>query len=218
MYRLFSVWALLTFTKGSLLSKFLPIALIWAIGLTSVTPAIATAEIYRYIDPKGRIVFTDKPKHSGYIRLKKTHKGWVPVRPYNSWRQNKRKFSPVIARAAEKHQLSQHLLHAIITVESAYNPQALSRAGAQGLMQLMPATATRFGVSDPYNPYQNIQGGTEYFKYLLGLFENDLKLALAAYNAGENAVKRYGNRIPPYRETQNYVKKVLKHYKQYKRS
>lgn len=180
--------------------------------------AHTSAEIYRYIDPQGRLVFTDKPKHSGYIRLHKTYKGWEPVKPYQSWRQNKRKFSPVIARAAKKHQIPQPLLHAIITVESAYNPQALSRAGAQGLMQLMPATASRFGVSDPYNPYQNIQGGSEYFSYLLTLFKNDLKLALAAYNAGENAVKRYGNRIPPYKETQNYVKKVLKHYKKYKKS
>ena len=173
------------------------------------------SEIYRYIDPHGRLIFTDKPKHSGYIRLEKTHKGWEPVKPTLSWRQNKKKFSPVIRRAADQYQLSHHLLHAIITVESAYDPNAKSRVGAQGLMQLMPATADRFGVNDPYNPYQNIQGGTEYFKYLMKLFNGDLRLALAAYNAGENAVKKYGNRIPPYKETQNYVRKVLKHYQKY---
>jgi len=174
----------------------------------------ANSEIYRYIDPQGRLIFTDKPKHAGYIQLEKTINGWT-VRPSYSWKRNQRKLSPTIERIAEKHQLSHHLVHAVIMVESAYNPKAISKAGAQGLMQLMPATANRFGVSDPYNPYQNINGGTEYLKHLLDLFENDLRLALAAYNAGENAVKKYNNQIPPYKETQRYVKKVLKHYNKY---
>ena len=109
-----------------------------------------------------------------------------------------------------------HLLHAVITVESAYNAHAVSRAGAQGLMQLMPATAERFGVKDPFNPKQNINGGSRYLSYLMELFNGDFRLALAAYNAGENAVKRHGNRIPPYKETQNYVRKVMKYYKKYR--
>lgn len=183
-----------------------------SLSLVSLT---ANSEIYRYIDPQGRLVFTDKPKHAGYIRLKKTVAGWGTVSPSYSWKRNKKKFAPTIERAAKKHQLSQHLIHAVITVESAYNPQALSKAGAQGLMQLMPSTAQRFGVNDAYNPYQNIAGGSEYLKWLLTLFKDDLSLALAAYNAGENAVKKYGNTIPPYKETQNYVRKVLKHYKKY---
>jgi soluble lytic murein transglycosylase-like protein len=174
----------------------------------------AHSTIYRYIDPQGRLVFTDKPKHAGYIRLEKTVTGWT-VRPSYSWKRNRQKFSDTIKRAAEKHDISKHLLHAVIIVESAYNPDAKSKAGAQGLMQLMPATASRFGVVDAYNPYQNIAGGTEYLKLLLEMFENDLSLALAAYNAGENAVKRYNNTIPPYKETQNYVKKVLKRYRQF---
>ena len=222
----FFIYNLLSFTKYRMTEfmhyppflRMLGLNIVLFAGLACILPSMANAEIYRYISPEGRLVFTDKPKHKGYIRLEKTHNGWEPVKSANTWRQNKRKFSPVIARAARKHQLSHHLLHAIIRVESAYNPKALSRAGAQGLMQLMPATASRFGVNDPYNPYQNIQGGTEYFRYLLNLFNEDLKLALAAYNAGENAVKRYGNRIPPYRETQNYVKKVLKHYKRSQKS
>jgi hypothetical protein len=180
-----------------------------------IASSVANSEIYRYIDPQGRLVFTDKPKHAGYIRLKKTVDGWKTVSPSYSWKRNKKKFTPTIERAAKKHQLSHHLIHAVITVESAYNPQALSKAGAQGLMQLMPSTAQRFGVNDAYNPYQNIAGGSEYLKRLLTLFEGDLSLALAAYNAGENAVKKYNNTIPPYKETQNYVKKVLKHYKKY---
>lgn len=183
-----------------------------------LAPTSSSAEIYRYIDPQGRLVFTDQPKHKGYIRLEKTFKGWEPIKPYQSWRANKKKFTSAIERAARQHQLSHHLLHAIIIVESAYNPNAKSKVGAQGLMQLMPATASRFGVNDAYNPYQNIQGGSEYFRHLLTLFKGDIKLALAAYNAGENAVKKYGNQIPPYKETQNYVKKVLKHYNKNKRA
>jgi soluble lytic murein transglycosylase-like protein len=177
--------------------------------------ASANSTIYRYIDPQGRLVFTDKPKHSGYIRLEKTLAGWTVARKNYSWKSNQRRFSPTIERVADKYRLSHHLVHAVNIVESAYNPSAISKAGAQGLMQLMPATASRFGVNDPYNPHQNIEAGTEYLKHLMGLFKNNLSLALAAYNAGENAVKKYNNRIPPYKETQNYVKKVLKYYRKY---
>jgi soluble lytic murein transglycosylase-like protein len=176
-----------------------------------------SSEIYRYIDPQGRLVFTDKPKHSGYIRLHKTSRGWeVPSNAKYSWKKNRKRFTSTIDRMAEQHDVPPHLLHAIIMVESAYNPQAVSSAGAQGLMQLMPATADRFGVSDPYNPTQNIRAGATYIKWLLTLFEGDLSLALAGYNAGENAVKRYNNRIPPFKETQRYVKKVLGFYKKYR--
>lgn len=184
------------------------------LALLAPTSNAYSSEIYRYIDPYGRLVFTDSPKHAGYIRLVKTSRGWV-VPSRHSWKKNQQRFSPTIEKMAKQHQISEHLLHAIIMVESAYDPQAISKAGAQGLMQLMPATAHRFGVSDPYNPTQNIRAGTEYFKLLLTLFDDDLSLALAAYNAGENAVKRYNNRIPPFKETQQYVKKVLKHYRQY---
>lgn len=172
--------------------------------------------IYRYIDPQGRLLFTDKPKHEGYIPLEKTTAGWtVKKTPTTSWKQNQQRLSPTIKRIANKYDLSHHLVHAVIMVESTYNPQAKSKAGAQGLMQLMPATARRFGVNDPYNPTENIDAGTEYLKHLLKLFNNDLSLALAAYNAGENAVKRYNNQIPPFKETQRYVEKVLHHYEKY---
>ena len=118
-------------------------------------------------------------------------------------------------RAAQAHRIPASLLHAIISAESGYNPEAVSRAGAVGLMQLMPATASRYGVKDRKDPIDSIRGGARYFRYLLDLFDNDIRLALAAYNAGENAVIKYGRRIPPYRETQNYVKRVLKFYEEY---
>ena len=120
----------------------------------------AHAAIYRYIDPQGRLVLTDTPKHGGYIRLIKTERGWVPQYEYRLKPSNRREFSPYIRRAADRHRLPYHLLHAVITVESAYNPHAVSHAGAQVLMQLMPATAERFGVRDPFNPGDNINGGS----------------------------------------------------------
>ncbi|MGH1441350.1 MAG: transglycosylase SLT domain-containing protein [Cellvibrionaceae bacterium] len=171
------------------------------------------AAIYRYIDPNGRLVLTDTPKHGGYVRLVKTERGWVPQQRYTLDTENKKALSPHIKRAADRHKLPYHLIHAVIRAESGYNSHAVSHAGAQGLMQLMPATAQRFGVKDPFNPRDNINGGSRYLSYLIKLFKGDYKLALAAYNAGENAVIRYGNRIPPYKETQNYVRKVLRFYR-----
>jgi soluble lytic murein transglycosylase-like protein len=119
------------------------------------------------------------------------------------------RYQPLIEAAAHRHGLVPELLHAVIRTESAYKPDALSHAGACGLMQLMPATAERFRVSEIWDPAQNIEGGAAYLRFLLDLFDNDLRLALAGYNAGEGAVKRYGNQIPPFPETQNYVRKVL---------
>lgn len=122
------------------------------------------------------------------------------------------RYRHLIESAARRHGLSPELLHAVIRAESAYKPDALSHAGACGLMQLMPATARRFRVHDIWDPAANIEGGARYLRLLLDMFDHDLRLALAAYNAGENAVKRYGNEIPPYRETQGYVRKVLQHF------
>ncbi|PAM64700.1 hypothetical protein CEK00_09570 [Stenotrophomonas maltophilia] len=117
-----------------------------------------------------------------------------------------------VERAAEKHGVDANLLHAVIKVESNYRQRAVSRVGAAGLMQLMPATAKRFGVSDRFNIEQNISGGAAYLKWLAQRFSGDLDLMLAAYNAGEGAVQKHGNRIPPYKETRAYVSKVRAHY------
>lgn len=178
------------------------------------------ADIYKYVDKHGRVILTDKPTHTGYKRLVKTWKGWEEAKlPKNfNWIKNQRKFDSTIRSVAKMYKLPHTLLHAVITAESSYNPDAISRAGAVGLMQLMPATAKQYGVSNRRDPKQNIYGGSRYLRYLLKLFKNDLKLALAAYNAGEGTVKKYGNKIPPYKETRNYVKKVIKYYKKYRSS
>ncbi|KAA6186607.1 lytic transglycosylase domain-containing protein [Thiohalocapsa marina] len=117
----------------------------------------------------------------------------------------------LIDENARRFGLSADLLHAVIRAESAYRSDAQSHAGACGLMQLMPATAERFSVADIWDPAENIRGGAAYLRFLLDLFDGDLTLALAAYNAGENAVRRHGDRIPPYPETLDYVRKVLRH-------
>lgn len=128
-----------------------------------------------------------------------------------SSKANKKKYSALIAQAARKYNVDERLVHAVILAESAYNSNARSPVGAGGLMQLMPATARRFGVTDRYDPRQSIDGGTHYLKILLKMF-NSTRLAVAAYNAGEGAVLKYNRTVPPYRETRNYVKKVLAYY------
>ena len=182
----------------------------------------AFAQIYRHVDNYGRVTFTDKPKTTQHIKLVKTWKGWIPERPasirYKNLAENKRKHSRMIDNIAGIYELPRSLIHAVITAESAYDSEAVSRAGAVGLMQLMEQTAERYDVRNRRDPYENVRGGTEYLSYLLKLFDNDLKLALAAYNAGEGTVKRYNYQIPPYKETQSYVKKVLSLYSKYRKT
>jgi soluble lytic murein transglycosylase-like protein len=121
--------------------------------------------------------------------------------------QDGRDYKATVERIAAEQAVPPELIHSVIQVESNYNPNAVSPKGAQGLMQLIPATARRFGVSDAFDPVENIRGGAAYLKYLLGLYGGNYTLALAAYNAGEGAVARYGD-VPPYQETRNYVKLV----------
>lgn len=127
--------------------------------------------------------------------------------------QRAEEFSALIDWAATQHGLDPWLLHAVIRAESAYNPGAVSSKGAVGLMQLMPGTAARYGVTDPFNPMQNVLGGARYLRDLMGLFDSDVRLAVAAYNAGEGRVQKYGNQVPPFEETRGYVSKVLAFYR-----
>lgn len=195
--------------------------------LLLVLPTVQ-ADIFKYVDAKGKIYFTDAPlKGKGYrLAWKRTAakvmtKGKAKIiamgrskpravkKPSASLAKRRKEYEGIINLIAHQYHLYPELLHAVVRTESAYNPQAVSPAGAIGLMQLMPQTAKRYQVKNIWDPVENIRGGARYLRDLLKLFNNDLRLALAAYNAGENAVKKYGNRIPPYPETQRYVRKVL---------
>jgi soluble lytic murein transglycosylase-like protein len=181
------------------------------------------ADIYKFTDTDGRVYYTDEPRHSLYKRIIKSKitlhyphnylsKYTGKVHAFSG--ANKKRFAGLIEQAANRYQVDAKLVHAVIQTESAYNSSAQSPKGAVGLMQLMPDTARRFGVSDRNDPDQNVDGGTRYLKHLINMFNPNLDLAVAAYNAGENAVIRYNNSIPPYPETQNYVKQVLALYHQ----
>ncbi len=177
-------------------------------------PLLAQAEIFKYRGPDGSLHFTDRPMSGRYTLLwrsgpSKPKKGGYSLA---KMKENRSRLTPLIEKVAKEMRLHPGLLHAMVRVESSYNPRAVSRKGAQGLMQLMPGTASRYGVTDSYDPEQNLEGGARYLRDLLVEFQYDIKLALAAYNAGENAVKRYGNEIPPFPETIDYVDKVLGEY------
>lgn len=124
-------------------------------------------------------------------------------------------FHPIISRAAKQYQIDPDLVRAIIFAESGYNPKAVSKKGAMGLMQLMPGTAKAMGVEDCFDPEHNIFGGVKYFKKLYNQFDGDVKLALAAYNAGSRRVREF-NGVPPFKATEHYIQKVMKHYRKYK--
>ncbi len=122
-------------------------------------------------------------------------------------------YNPIVQQIAVKHGVEADLIHAIIRAESAYDNFALSEKGAMGLMQLMPDTAAQYGVRNVFDAAQNIEGGTKYLKDLIRLYSGQTRLVLAAYNAGQEAVKRYGGRIPPYQETRDYIGRVMSKYK-----
>ena len=195
-----------------------------ALAAMVAVPLCAQADIYRFVDENGTVHFSNIPSDARFKLYMATKKNEpdavtsvVASRVVHSYPTAARsRFHAHIVAAARTYQLEPALLHAVISAESGYNPLARSAKGARGLMQLMPATARRYGVENPLDPQQNIYGGAAYLHDLLALFGNDVQLALAAYNAGEGTVMEYGNRIPPYRETAQYVPKVLTYYKKYK--
>jgi len=188
--------------------------LIFLLG-TTLAAVPAAAEVFQYRDAEGHIYLTDKPMH-GNVLLVKRYK-YIESRSRSratssELKRRHHELASLVEEAAETAGLDPHLVQAVILVESAYDVRALSKAGAAGLMQLMQPTAEAYGVSDRFDPEQNLRGGTAYLRDLLNTYSDDLELALAAYNAGETAVAKYNYSIPPYAETQQYVRKVLDLY------
>ena len=190
--------------------------------VSAVSAGIAHADIYRYVDADGAVHFTNVPQDSRFkVYLKEKRKADPvtetlagEIRYYDE--KERARYAKPIQDAAKATRLDAALIHAVISAESGYNPFARSRKGAAGLMQLMPETAKRYGVKNRLDPAQNISGGARYLSDLIRMFNNDVQLAVAAYNAGESAVVRAGNRIPPYQETMTYVPRVMSYYRKYR--
>ena len=184
--------------------------LLAALALTLLLPSQTLADIYKYVDEEGVIHFTNVPT-DGKFKLFYREK---PVHFQSEIGLQLEKYDHLIFKASEKYNVNYNLIKAVIKAESNFNPQAVSRAGARGLMQLMPKTAYAYQVQDSFEPESNIEAGVRYLRYLLNLFQGNLHLALAGYNAGENAViKNKG--VPPYPETRTYVQRVLRFYQEY---
>ncbi len=172
-------------------------------------PAIVRADIYRYRDENGVWHYTNIKTDKRYRLFIKSYK--------KSGKEYIRHYRSIIEQAARMFNVDPHLIRAVIKAESDFNHRAISRKGAKGLMQLMPKTAKDMRVSNPFNPSENIIGGTRYLAMLLKKFDNDKVLALAAYNAGPDKVEQYGG-VPPFPETRGFIMKVLKYYREFKYS
>jgi soluble lytic murein transglycosylase len=182
----------------------------WVIaGISPLTFSVptTTAEIYQYIGRDGSISLPNVPTDSRYQKIQ------VESSRFHAT-LSEQELEPLIRRHSSRQQLHPALIRAVIKAESDFDPRAVSRAGAIGLMQLMPQTAIRLDVRDMYNPDDNVGGGAKYLRQLLDRFHGNLPLALAAYNAGENAVDRY-QALPPFDETRQYVRKVLRYYRSF---
>ena len=198
---------------------------VFFIMLTSLWAGSVHADLYAYTDENGILNITNVPStDTRYKLLRKESNGRTWNKSITSLKTGARhtyKRSPgldnIVQQAAQTHKVDAALVHAVIHAESGFNPNAVSPKGASGLMQLMPATARRYGVQNIFDPQQNVGAGVHYLKDLLKMFGNNPRLALAAYNAGENSVIRFGG-IPPYPETTQYVSKVLTLHTRYRKS
>jgi soluble lytic murein transglycosylase-like protein len=183
-------------------------------------PGEASADIFRYTDAEGVVHFSNKATDGRfrlYIKAPKhrSHEGVVAVMPSDTSSDRFTRYDEWIRQAAILYQIPEELIRAVILCESNYDPRAVSQTGAQGLMQLMPETALRMQVRDAFDPREAIFGGTRYLRVLANMFNGDISLTVAGYNAGESAVVRYAG-IPPYEETQGYVTRVLTYYRRYR--
>jgi soluble lytic murein transglycosylase-like protein len=190
------------------------VAVAFAVAGLIVPAGRASAQIYGGTDANGTLVLSDFASALAPHLVVEPPRAvdpatWTPEQAAEVPRRAQ-SWGGLIREVARAHDLPPQLLHAVVAVESGFDPLAISPKGAMGLMQLMPGTARRFNVVDPFDPRQNLTAGATYLKWLLGRFGGDTQLALAAYNAGENAVVRAGYRIPPYEETRAYVPRVLK--------
>ena len=175
--------------------------------LAALLPNAAEAQIRRWVDEKGQVVYTNKPLNGPTpVFGVPAAAGYVTTTPADTAAVSR--FEAFVRHYATLQSLPHDLVRAVIQVESGFNPRALSPKGAMGLMQLMPGTARDLGVRDPWDPAENIRGGTQYLRQLMNKYDNNVDLALAAYNAGPEAVDKYDEQIPPYRETVEYVGKV----------
>jgi soluble lytic murein transglycosylase-like protein len=185
-----------------------------AATLLVASAAAANPKIYAYVDADGQRHYTDVPDNNRYrLLILSPRDRTASGDRYDAMLLARAgQYDSIIEKAALSAAVEPNLLRAVIVVESGFNSRAVSKRGAVGLMQLMPATATRFGVSNPYDPRENVHGGARYLKFLIDRFGQNVRLALAAYNAGEEAVDRNGGQIPPFTETMAYVPRVLKIY------
>jgi soluble lytic murein transglycosylase-like protein len=177
--------------------------------LCALTPSLAQAQLYSWKDASGRLVISDRKMDPGAQTYSQPiGSGFAVVTTKQSLNSRAADYDDLIARHASEQAINPDFVRAVIQAESAFNPRARSPKGAMGLMQLMPSTAAQYRVTDAYDPVQNIRAGVAYLKSLLTRFNDDRSLALAAYNAGPGAVEKYGNTVPPYRETRNYVARI----------
>ncbi len=205
------------FSIHKITHKYLLLHIIFALGVFFAVQILITsnayADIYKYVDEDGVLHLTNVPsvpnaKYVLILKEKRVHfKSDIDINKYDH----------IIAKAAKKYKVDEALIKAIIKAESNFNHEAISPVGAQGLMQLMPATAYALQVEDVFQPENNIEGGVRYLRYLLNTYRGDLRLALAGYNAGETAVAKYNNTVPPFRETRNYINRVMSYYDEFRK-